>query len=166
MSAVVAPPNAVLTQTPTTADLQKYEGKHIKDICGNAYHNDSDNHCAHFVSHVLGFSFGLTCKGMTGKGTKGASLRVHELFAKCPEVGKLADCKAAACLVFITKAGNVNLAQKVMSNVPQKHVGVYVDGTIWHYSNGRRMVVSQTPEAFSKHYPGAGFALFYGVFPL
>jgi len=165
MSAVVSPPNPTLTQNPSASDLNRYLGKNIDDICDCEYHNDEDNHCAHFVSHVLGFSFGYTCKHMTSKGTKGASIRVHQLFSKCSEVGRWADRKASVCLAFVTAAGNVKLRSKVMSNVPRKHVGIYVNETIWHYSNMLDQVVTQTPEAFSKHYTGSNIALFYGTFP-
>jgi hypothetical protein len=52
-----------------------------------------------------------------------------------------------------------------MANVPKKHVGIYRDGTIWHYSNSKRRVVTQTPQEFSHHYSGKDIALFYGTFP-
>jgi hypothetical protein len=166
MSNIVAPPDAQLTQTPTLSTLNTYVGKHIKDICECQLIDDSLNHCAHFVSHAMGFHFGYTCKHQTGKGEKGASIRVHELFAKCSEVGNWSDLKAASCLVFVIASSNVKLESKVMTNVPQKHVGIYISGTIWHYSNSRDKVVTQTPEAFGKHYPGTKIALFYGTFPL
>ena len=49
-----------------------------------------------------------------------------------------------------------------MDNVPKKHIGIFINGTIWHYSNSQHKVVTQTPAEFIKHYPGQGFALFYG----
>ena len=68
--------------------LQGYLGQHIRDICPIGYANDSDNHCAHFVSHVLGYQFGATCRTMKrGQGTPG-SIRVHEVFARCVDVGR------------------------------------------------------------------------------
>ena len=68
--------------------LQDYLGQHIRDICPIGYANDSDNHCAHFVSHVLGYQFGATCRTMKrGQGTPG-SIRVHEVFARCVGVGR------------------------------------------------------------------------------
>jgi hypothetical protein len=165
MSDIVAPPDSTLTQTPTATALNAFVGKHIKDICGCEFHGDAFNHCAHFVSHAMGFHFGYTCKQQTGKGKIGANIRVHELFKQCPEVGEWKACKATSCLVFITAASNVNLKTKVMANVPKKHVGIYLNGTIWHYSNSKRKVVTQTPEEFSHHYPGKNIALFYGTFP-
>ena len=71
----------------TVSTLDSYLGKHIRDICGNSYVNDSDNHCAHFVSHVLGLKFGATCH-MLGKGkVTGANVRVQEVFGRCAKVG-------------------------------------------------------------------------------
>ena len=67
--------------------MEEYLSKHISDICGSEYIDDKTNHCAHFVSHVLGYQFGFTCKNMTGKGKDGVCIRVHELFPRCPSVG-------------------------------------------------------------------------------
>jgi hypothetical protein len=67
--------------------------------------------------------------------------------------------------VFITKAANVNTAAKTMTNVPRKHVGIFVDGNIWHYSNTRDQVVKQTPSEFSRHYAPPHNAMFFGALP-
>jgi len=149
----------------TAQVLDTYLGKHIRDICGNAYANDNDNHCAHFVSHVLSLSFGVTCKTMgSGKGP-GANIRVQEVFARCPKVGAWAMPPPVAqnCLVFITNPGNVNVGAKVMHNVPRKHMGIYTAGFVWHYSNIAHKVVKQTPDEFSHHYPPPDNAMFYGT---
>src|SRR5262245_6788236 len=98
----------------TTADLDALLGHEITRICPIGYTNRNDNHCAHFVSHVLEYQFGFTCRGMVnGPGTP-ATIRVHELFLRCPSVGAW-DARPATlnrCLVFITKASNVNTATK------------------------------------------------------
>lgn len=150
------------------SDLQKLEGKNISAICGNGYHNQKDNHCAHFVSHVIGLGFGYTCKVHTGRGTVGANLRVQEIFSKCVQVGKWTNRGSVdPCLVFVLSAAEVDIANKKMTNVPRKHIGIYVAGTIWHYSNSMDKVVTQTPDEFAKHYPKLpGAALFFGSFPL
>ena len=149
----------------TVSTLDSYLGKHIRDICGNSYINDSDNHCAHFVSHVLGLKFGATCH-MLGKGkVPGANVRVQEVFGRCAKVGTW-ESRAATmpmCLVFITNAGNVKLASRVMINVPRKHMGICTSGFIWHYSNTMRKVVKQSPEEFSRHYAAPDNAMFYGT---
>jgi len=153
----------------TEATLQGYLGKHISQICPIGYAADSDNHCAHFVSHVLGYQFGATCRTMKhGTGTPG-SIRVHEVFQKCLSVGNWDDLPTPLFwgLVFITNASGVNLKTKVMANVPRKHIGIFHGGmrTIYHYSNSRRQVVSQTPAEFSGHYPAPHNAMFWGSAP-
>jgi len=149
----------------TAQTLDSYLGKHIRDICGNGYANDGDNHCAHFVSHVQKLTFGATCHMLgNGKGPA-ANVRVQEVFGRCWKVGAWASHAPAMamCLVFITNAGNVRLPERVMSNVPRKHMGIYTSGYIWHYSNTLRHVVKQTPEEFSNHYPAPDNAMFYGT---
>ena len=153
--------------TIATSDLVAYEGKHIKEICDAGFIGDEKNHCAHFVSHVLGFTFGLTCRGLTGKGKTRGNVRVHEIFAKCPLVGKYSDGQAPnQGLMFVTDASNVDLGTKAMKNMPKKHIGIYVGGFVWHYSNTKDEVVKQPVAQFSKHYPGSNVTLFYGSFPL
>jgi hypothetical protein len=139
--------------------LNQYVGKNVVDLCAFGFTNGSENHCAHFVSHVLQLEFGYTCA------PGGRNIRVQEVFAKCPKVGKFDDRPSEACLVFVTKASNVHLASKVMDNVPKKHIGIYYNGTIWHYSNSQGRVVTQVPSDFIKHYPNQTNALFYGTFP-
>lgn len=153
--------------TITRDDLKKLEGRNISDICANGYHNSKDNHCAHFVSHVLGFSFGYTCKQLTGRGESGANVKVQEIFSMCPQVGKWRNRgNVDPCLVFVIHPLEVNVALKEMNNVPRKHIGIYVNGTIWHYSNSRDKVVTQKPEEFVKHYPSVPEAvLFFGSLP-
>lgn len=154
---------------PCQINLKQYLNNHIKKICSNGFHKNGDNHCAHFVSHVLGFRFGYKCINMTGKGEQSgaASIRVHEVFAKCPQVGKWEEKpnNIDFCLAFVTGAANVNLQAKTMQNIPKKHIGIHHNGMIYHYSNSRNKVVSQTPEAFSKHYHGNDIAVFYGTMP-
>lgn len=155
-----------MAQVAPSALLAAALGKHIKDICDCSYFNDSENHCAHFVSHMMGYKFGFKCKDMTGKGTgNGATIRVHELFKSCGSVGEWADKPAGDCLAFVTASSHVNLSSKVMANVPQKHVGICYNDMIFHYSNSQHKVVSVTPEKFAKHYTGSNIKVYYGSFP-
>ncbi len=148
--------------------LTGFLGKHIKDICPNKYVSNSDNHCAHFVSHVMGYAFGVTCRTMGQANGPGANIRVQEVFPKCPQVGTWATRPASLtkCLVFITNSANVKLSGKTLHNVPRKHIGIFCADLIWHYSNSQQQVVKQTPEQFSHHYPAPDNAMFYGTFPL
>jgi hypothetical protein len=150
----------------TETALNGYLGKHISAICTVGYTSNSDNHCAHFVSHALGYQFGATCRLMaSGSGTPG-SIRVQELFARCLEVGQWDQMPASLLsgLVFITNAANVHLRSRTMDNVPRKHVGIFFGAhhNIWHYSNQDRKVVCQTPAQFSLHYGAPDNAMFWG----
>ena len=49
--------------------------------------------------------------------------------------------------------------------VPRKHVGIFADGFIWHYSNSQHKVVRQTPSQFAQHYPSPDNAMFFGALP-
>jgi len=147
--------------------LSTYLDKTIGEICPNGYANDADNHGAHFVSHVMGYGFGATCLTMRRGNGFGANIRVQEIFHRCPTVGAWAarTVTMTTCLVFITNGSNVNVAAKVMSSVPQKHVGIYISGLIYHYSNSQHQVVQQTPEQFAHHYAAPDNAMFYGSLP-
>jgi hypothetical protein len=164
------PPTANLYVDPTVADMNALLGKTISEICLCEFHGADFNHCAHFVSHVMKYQFGYTCFAQTGKGEaeNKANIRVQEVFPQCRTVGRW-DAKPAtitAGLVFITAASNVDLANKTMVNVPRKHIGIFIETTIWHYSNTRDQVVSQTPDQFSHHYSGRDITMFYGEFPV
>lgn len=154
-----------MAQAPNWSAAPQYLDKNVKDFCANGYADDSFNHCAHFVAHALGLSVGYTCKKQTGGKHDGASVRVHELFASCHQVGHWADRQATLldCLVFITHPGNVHLKTKTMDNHPTKHVGVFSNGSVIHYSNTKDRVVRQTLEEFRHHYPPPHNGLFFGT---
>lgn len=151
----------------TQQELAAFLGKNISQICGNQYANGNDNHCAHFVSHAMGYQFGATCRMMSGGQQPGANIRVQEIFPRCASVGTWASRPTAVspCLVFITNASNVDLGHKTMANVPRKHIGIFVNGLIFHYSNSQHQVVQQTPDQFSHHYAAPDNAMFYGTLP-
>ena len=151
----------------TLPQLNAFVGKSIGEICPNGYASEADSHSAHFVSHVLGYNFGVTCQ-MLGSGRgPAASLRVQEIFARCARVGVwgLRPATLSVCLVFMTRAAGVNMAGKVMAHAPRKHVGIFLGGFVWHYSTSQRKVVKQTPAQFSLHYPAPDNAMFYGSLP-
>ena len=151
----------------TPQQLSGYLGKSIADICPNGCTDDTADHGAHFVAHVLGYKFGLTCQ-MTGTPNgAAASLRIQDLFPRCPRIGvwSLRPSSMTTCLVFITRASSVNLAASVMASVPRQHVGLLVNGVVWHYSSRQQKVVRQTSAQFARHYAGPDNALFYGSLP-
>lgn len=67
---------------PSATELDGCVNKHISDICGSSYVDDSDNHRAHFVCHATELTFGLNCFGMTGKSSKTVSgnIRVGDVY--------------------------------------------------------------------------------------
>jgi hypothetical protein len=143
-------------QMLTQHQLNGYLGRSIADICPNGYIDDTANHGAHFVAHMMGSARGAA-----------ASLRVQDLFQRCPKVGvwSLRPSSMTTCLVFVSRASNVHLAGRGMAGGSRQQVGLLLNGSVWHYSNRQRTVVRQTPAQFSRHYAGPDNALFYGSLP-
>lgn len=154
---------------PAAIEMDGYVNQHISKICTCSFANDNDNHCAHFVSHVMGYSFDLTCYNMTKQGSAadGRNIRVAEIFPRCRRVGKWSDKPndIKKGLIFVTKASNVDLVNKTIANVPKKHIGIFIDQDVWQYKNAFKHVIKQTPAQFKQHY-GNGYEIFYGEFPL
>jgi GH24 family phage-related lysozyme (muramidase) len=154
-----------------TPDLNGLPGKSIDRLCPQGFHDSEANHCAHFVSHVGGYRFGYLCHSIAGSNLRGVTVRVQELFPQCPQVGRWDDLPSTGddLLVFITARRNVNLAGKTITNVPRKHVGIYRDGAIYHYSNSEDKVVRQTPAEvrarFRRTYRDETVDLFFGTLP-
>ena len=129
--------------------LQAAVGKNIDRICPNRFHDPAANHCAHFVSHMCGIDFSFHCVQFKGGSGERANIRVHEIFAQCPKVGVWDDAdENRTQLIFVTAKSNVNVGQKRMGNIPQKHIGVYHQGTVFHYGNTADKVTTDTPESF------------------
>lgn len=148
-----------------TETLENLVGTSINNICDGKFHDTSLNHCAHFVSHVLGFDFTYDCKAYKGGNGTPANVRVQEIFPKCPKVGHWKDANLAKDqLAFVTKAANVDLSAKTIVNIPKKHVGIYSAGHVYHYSKSKGCVVKDIPEDFSRIYSGQQ-GMFFGTFP-
>jgi hypothetical protein len=152
-----------------TVNLAPFEGLNIDRICGNEFTDPGQNHCAHLVCHWLNLGFGYTCRSAGRPNADGANLRVHELFARCPRVGRWADKPAGTVLAFVTAAANVQLkAPHQMVNVPNKHVGIFVDPYIWNYDNTGDKVWKETVPVFEQRFRtkyGSTATLFFGTFP-
>lgn len=151
----------------SASTLDSYVGMSISQICPFGYDNATDNHCAHFVSHALQLGFGLTCVQMRGGTTGGANLRVHEVFAQCSNTREILECPTTGeGLIFVSDRSNFRGAPTQISNVPRKHIGLLLDGCVWHYSNTRQRVVIQTVGEFLFHYPRQSNALWFGTLPM
>jgi hypothetical protein len=148
--------------------LEDFLDHPIDDICGNGYVDHTLNHCAHFVSHALGFQFGMNCRKLTDGSSRAANIRVHELFSRCGSVGPWPPPATEPVLIFVTAADNVDLTHKTMHNVPNKHVGVFDGGVIYYYSNAKGKVVRQGVADFQAHFDkayGKPQGYFYGTPP-
>ncbi len=150
-------------------DMETFLGKKIDDLCENDFHDADANHCAHFVSHAMGFTFAFNCRQFGGGNKQPANIRVHEIFAKCPRVGRWEDADPQENqLVFVTRKDVVDLATKTMQNIPQKHVGVYQGGWVYNYSNTQDRVVKQSIDDFLSRFQAiysGDQGVFFGEFP-
>ncbi len=159
--------------------LKPLLGKNIGDICSFSIGKDnSKNHCAHFVGHVMGYEFAETCKNFTFKDRqasgKGATIRVEKIFNSCTERGPWTDRPAhlASCLIFVTISSNVTHVgnEVAMRTAPQKHVGIFSGGLVWNYSNTQKKVVAESElifiDKFTRVYaiPGQTVEFYYGSF--
>jgi hypothetical protein len=114
----------------STTLLDSFVGKSIEDICplGFGKIGDSENHCAHFVGHVLKLTSavvqGLTCAGMVSTGKKhpqaGAVIRVNNIFNCCENIAQPASL---GCLAYYTVKSNI-AKSGLMGDMSHKHVGV------------------------------------------
>ena len=155
--------------TTSLADLQAFVGKPIANICNKGFSSASQNHCAHFVSHALGIKFGMLCGDMKFETRKtGASIRCDELFNRLALRGPWEQKPQITdgILIFVLSAKHVN--GNVMSNHPQKHVGIHHSGRVFNFSNSQgKVVVDTTVEAFHSKfktiYSGGDISLFFGV---
>lgn len=163
----------------TTVPLADAVGKHISHFCPFELGTQDDlNHCAHLVSHLMGYEFGSTCKNRTWaekqRPEKGATIRANEIFNQCLDRGAWADRPAhlSSCLIFVTHKSNMDRPGHLlrMKDGSKKHIGIYVAGTVWHYSNSADKVVQDTEMGFMRtferayHLPGETVTFYYGAF--
>lgn len=148
--------------------LRDYEGKSMREICPYGFDATNKNHCAHFVGHALRLDFGMTCARLRGKpnATGAANVRVHEIFDRAPDAHEVLECPTTGTgLVFVSERRNFHGSPTQMRNVPKKHIGIAIDGVLWHYSNPRNRVVRQPVGEFLYHYPRQTNALWWGALP-
>lgn len=135
------------------SQLEAFEKENIKSFCSTGFSDNKTNHCAHFVSHVFGYKFGLICGNMklATKG-KGFSLRVNEIFNSMPVRGDWSERPAHLdpCLIIVTKNKNITKESKPVSigDMKWKHIGIFAGGDVWHYANSKDYVIKQSEKAF------------------
>lgn len=154
--------------------LDTYVGKKIEDICSMfGKTGDDQNHCAHFVSHVLGFRFGLMCNKMVWANRNdtegGRTLRVNDIFNNCPERGywKNKPANLDPCLIFavLDSQLTINGELLVMADQPKKHVGIFHTGGAYNYGNTKDKVRRDGAAHFTNLY-GKGTVALYARFPV
>ena len=156
--------------TISLATLRTYVNKPMGDICLNGFTDPGQNHCAHFVSHVLNIQYGALCNVMSsGPRAQSATIRVNEIYNRLSNKGPWASKPSSAdgLLIFVTSARNVSRAN-VMAAVPRKHVGIHWGGQVFNFANAQHKVVEETVAAFHTRIQAAYSAdndvsLFYGV---
>ena len=162
------------------ANIETYLSKPISQICPFSIGlNNNQNHCAHFVSHIMGYELpGPTCKNFSWadsqKKDKSATLRVDDLFKASAETGLLVDkpVTLTECLIFVTLATNVKKmgAKWIMGNHPRKHIGILSKGKVWNYGNTHNKVTADTLELFKTKFThayktsGTTVVFYYGKF--
>lgn len=157
-----------MSRIPTT--IERSAGMHISRICPHKISTWIDpqdgrpaNHCAHYVSHIMGYD---SIPGPDGRVAHcknrfwtppamrvvgHANIRVNDLFNACPSTGLLNDKPAdlTECLIFVTIERNLQSTADgfSMGSKQYKHIGILKTGNVWHYSNtGQRVVFQPTAE--------------------
>jgi|HubBroStandDraft_1064217.scaffolds.fasta_scaffold03954_2 hypothetical protein len=149
--------------------LDAYLGKSIGQICGNRYTTPHESHCAHFVCHALEIKIGTLCGDMQWKTRHtAATLRVNELYNGLANRGPWDQrpSKSKTQIVFVIR--KAYMTHNIMQLVDQKHVGIYLNGAVYNYSNSHhRVVKDESDQAFYKKfdelYAGDDIALYYGA---
>ncbi|MCW7538400.1 hypothetical protein OOT46_11170 [Aquabacterium sp. A7-Y] len=162
-----------------TQPLNEVLGKHISHLCPFSLGQmNGENHCAHFVSHMLGYEFAETCKNLKftdkKRSERGATIRVNSLFNAASHTGQWDDkpLHLSSCLLYVTLSSNITQAghRIMMGTQRQKHIGIFIDGRVWHYSNlSDKITVDPLPDfvrKFTHAYRTAGSTVqfFYGDF--
>jgi hypothetical protein len=141
-------------------------GQPIGAICRNGFDDPEASHCAHFVSHLFGLDFGCTCADLTGGTAQAGNVRVHEIFAHCWRVGPWADADPTAdALIFVSRESAFDAAARTMINIPNKHIGIYCAGDVFHYSSRHQSVLKKSVNEFLSYFEaiyGANQVLFFG----
>lgn len=164
------PPLTVAIPSPTlaavaasNAGLEAFLDKTIDDICPDyGSVGDALNHCAHFVGHAISLRYpgAALCSNVAGSTTpyadraNGVCIRVNEIFNRQSN-RRYWDASIATgrYLIYATIPGNLSDGPPItMGSMSRKHIGFFVDGQVYHYSNTQDKVIKQTTAQFSNHY--------------
>lgn len=153
--------------------LDSYLEKHISEICLNQFDGDGRNHCAHFVSHVLKIGSGKTCHKMvhrTHRVMPAGTILVSDLFDITPNVHELLSSQLSGQgLIYVSAPesfAQIGSDTHRIKTVKKRHVGLFLNGRVWHYKNTKNKVVSQRTSEFIHHYKKQVNALWIGDLPV
>lgn len=154
--------------------LQGFVGKTVEDFCKVfGKKGDSHNHCAHWVSHALGFRFGKLCISMSWEYRrdfdKGRTMVVSDLFNACTERGPWTNKPEdlSCCLIFgiLEKGVSRRGGTWTMDNIRQKHVGIYLSDECYNYHNRKDEGVRVDGVSFFQNVYGKGTVALYAKIP-
>jgi hypothetical protein len=158
-------------------NLDGYLGQSVSTWCGKyGAAGDDDNHCAHFVSHVLHLRIpgAALCSNVDGSTysyedrNQGYCIRVNQIFNSCQ--GRVAwtsalDGASGCYLAVATIPENVTKqSPPTVGSMRKKHIGFFSCGSVYHYSNTRDKVIKVPIGEFKTHY-GPRTALFRADLP-
>jgi hypothetical protein len=127
------------------AELEFYVGKNISLICDHGFISEAGhtNHCAHFLGHIMGLHFALTCGDMTNAPHKGGTLRVNEIYNRCTDRGPWVSKPTPLiyCMIFATQATNMTGGN--MGTHSNKHVGIWRFPYVYNYSTMNHQVLKE-----------------------
>lgn len=169
-----------MLKVPPT-NLPEYLNKHISHLCSATIAKDDlQNHCAHFVSHVMQYDIKgtATCKTFTLEDKNniknGATIRVNEIFNKLSKSGAWQSKPdyLRSCLIFVTISSNVEKRgnRLNMGDRKKKHIGILHQDKVWNYSNTQDKIIADSTAIFInkfKHYyitAGNTVNFYYGEF--
>jgi hypothetical protein len=145
-------------------NLEPYLGKSVVDFCGKyGSVGDSENHCAHFVSHVLQLRIpgAALCSNVGGSSytyaerRAGFCVRVNQVFNSCSNRARWDDNNLPTDVCFIVATLEENIQSEnplTIGAMSRKHIGFYSGGHVYNYGNTQDKV-RKTPLAdFKRHY--------------
>jgi hypothetical protein len=135
-------------------------GKTREEFC-TRYHSAHDNHCAHFVSHILQLRIphSALCTNVGDNidyatRNTGFSVRVNQVYNHSSNRRRWNDATPEGnCFVVATIEDNITAEKPLMIGThPRKHIGIMSDGKVYNFSNTHNKVVSKTMAEFKTHY--------------
>jgi hypothetical protein len=145
-------------------NLEGYLGKSVVDFCGKyGSAGDDQNHCAHFVSHVLDLRIpgAALCSNVADSQyayedrRKGFCIRVNQVFNSCKSRAYWDDKNLPSQVCFIVATVEANIESEnplTIGSMSRKHIGFYSGGWVYNYGNAKDKVRKTSLADFKSHY--------------